>query len=397
MKFRNIIQKTYFSNLLYTIGGVTIANVILQLIIFPLINKKIGVHEFGTILFLMGFVNIFAPSFGQGINNSRMVNIFRTMNHNGDYFRIVLIYGFGAFVITLFFIFNSEVDFLFIFGLFCILILTTFRYYSDIEFKINLNFKNYFFYFLILSFGYLFGYAIFIIFGNWFLVFIIGEFSALLFVIKKGTLFRKISQRTEKFSQIIGKSFILSLSYLLFNTSLQLDRIILKLIVDTVAVSEYFILSLIGKSLVLIIMPLNTLLISNLTASYKRITIKEFTRLLIYLFLGCVFFLIFCQLTVPIFIQIFYPEFTYLSKDLILIINLSQILSIATTTLLVVILTFTHEKWQLVARTIILLLFIMIAIPFTRNSGINGFSVASLWVNIFGILVISIFGLVKSR
>ena len=57
-----------------------------------------------------------------------------------------------------------------------------------------------------------------------------------------------------KRGRILYKSFnqaaSLPLSYLMNNLSLQLDRIMLKLFVSYSAVSEYYVVSLIGKSLV---------------------------------------------------------------------------------------------------------------------------------------------------
>ena len=38
-------------------------NAVLQLIVYPVINNRVGENEFGNMLFLLGILNILAPSF----------------------------------------------------------------------------------------------------------------------------------------------------------------------------------------------------------------------------------------------------------------------------------------------------------------------------------------------
>ena len=65
--------KKITGDLVYSITAVGIMNMVLQFIVYPLINYKIGSGKFGDMLFYMGVVNILAPSFGIAVNNTRLL------------------------------------------------------------------------------------------------------------------------------------------------------------------------------------------------------------------------------------------------------------------------------------------------------------------------------------
>ena len=45
-------------NTLYTIGGALVLNGVLQLLVYPGINRQLGAEQSGAVLFCMAFVNI---------------------------------------------------------------------------------------------------------------------------------------------------------------------------------------------------------------------------------------------------------------------------------------------------------------------------------------------------
>ena len=66
-------QKRIASNTAYTIGGALLMNGVLQILIYPLLNRFMGSGQLGELLYLMGLVAILCPSVGQALNTSRLV------------------------------------------------------------------------------------------------------------------------------------------------------------------------------------------------------------------------------------------------------------------------------------------------------------------------------------
>lgn len=67
---------------------------------------------------------------------------------------------------------------------------TIFRYYGDVEYRLNLNYQKYFIYYSVLTVGYLVGFGLYFLTGNWFLVFVTGEAAAILYLVLTGTVFK---------------------------------------------------------------------------------------------------------------------------------------------------------------------------------------------------------------
>ena len=189
---------------------------------------------------------------------------------------------------------------------------------------------------------------------------------------------------------------ILVLSYLVTNTTLNIDRLVLKNTLGGTAVTQYYVVSLIGKTLVLFIAPINTIIISYLTREKAALGRKRFLTFAGAGLLVSFAFFLCCQIATPIFIRLFYPDLYDSTRQLVTVVNISQILSMLSAYLFILVLTFTGEKWQLALQTgHLIVLFIAIYIAIGSGSLLT-FSVAVLAANAIRIAAVLILGFVKS-
>ena len=257
--------ETDFGNTAYTMGGMLLMNGVLQLAVYPLLNARMGQEELGSVLYIMGLVSILCPSVGQALNTSRLV-VRRTCSvTNGDYDRLLLLFA-GVGGVAAILGSGSSVRGGLTMALTLLLVLmTAFRYYGDVEYRLNLDYRKYFIYYALISIGYLAGYGLFRLTGNWFLIFLLGEGAALIYVGITGSVFRRFWKKSAYFGTAAVRGFFLTLSYLITNTTLNMDRLALKHMVGNEAVTWYYVVSLIGKTMVLLVAPINTIVISYLT------------------------------------------------------------------------------------------------------------------------------------
>ena len=68
-------------------------NGVLQVIVYPLLNRIMGSDQLGELLYLMGLVAILCPSVGQALNTSRLVVRRDYQVTNGDYNILLLAFG----------------------------------------------------------------------------------------------------------------------------------------------------------------------------------------------------------------------------------------------------------------------------------------------------------------
>ena len=120
-------------------------------VVYPLLNRKMGSDQLGELLYLMGLVAILCPSVGQALNTSRLVVRRDYQVKNGDYNVLLLLFGGVGTAITLFVARDSMVSLPVIFWTAALLMTTIFRYYGDVEYRLNLNYKKYFYYYCVLD------------------------------------------------------------------------------------------------------------------------------------------------------------------------------------------------------------------------------------------------------
>ncbi len=385
------------SNTVYTIAGALVLNGVLQLLVYPQLNARMGAEANGTVLYIMGLVSILGPSVGQALNNARLVMRRDKDVKNGDYNTMLFLFGAVGIAAALI-IARHSISGVFSYVMTAILIMITiFRYYGDVEYRLNLNYKRYFIYYLLISVGYAAGFAVYLMRGSWFFIFMTGEAAAFAYLYFTGSIYRKFFERSQYFSLAAKRGSILVLSYLVTNTTLNIDRLVLKSTLGGTAVTQYYVVSLIGKTLVLFIAPINTIIISYLTREKHALGRKRFLTFAGAGLLASFVFFLFCQIATPIFIRLFYPDLYDSTRQLVTVVNISQILSMLSAYLFILVLTFTGEKWQLALQTghlIVLCAAIYIAIG---SGSLLTFSIAVLAANALRIAAVLVLGFVKSR
>jgi O-antigen/teichoic acid export membrane protein len=278
-----------------------------------------------------------------------------------------------------------------------LLMTTIFRYYGDVEYRLNLNYPKYFCYYAVLSAGYLLGFGLYFLTKSWYLVFITGEALALVYLAVTGTVFRGFWKTGSSFGVAASRGSALVLSYLITNLTLNMDRLALKYMIGDLAVTQYYVTSLLGKTLVILVAPINTILISYLTRQEKKMDRRQFL-----LFAGAgalvsaVFFLG-TQIGTPLFVWLFYRDLYASVRPLTAIVNLTQILSLFSAYLFMVVLTFAEEKWQLLLQSAHLVIMAALVLFFTPEYGIVGFAAAALAANGIRILAVLLLGIIKAN
>lgn len=182
-------KKSIAVNTLYTMGGLIFMNAVLQIVITPLLNRVMGAEQLGGLLYITGLIAIVCPSVGQALNTSRLVVRRNYAVTNGDYDWILLVFGAIGSGVALWMSRNSLESIPMAIGAFLLFMFTVFRYYGDVEYRLNLNYKRYFIYYLLIGLGYLAGFGVYYVTGQWVWIYLIGEGAALLFVGLTGSVF----------------------------------------------------------------------------------------------------------------------------------------------------------------------------------------------------------------
>ena len=315
---------------------------------------------------------------------------------NGDYDWLLLGFGLIGSIVALFMSGKSLESPLMAAGVFLMFMLTVFRYYGDVEYRLNLNYRRYFIYYFLIGIGYLAGFGIYRLTGQWVWIYLIGEAAALALVGVTGNIFHQFFRRSEFFTTALGRGFFLTLSYLITNTTMNMDRLVIKQILGNEQVTQYYVVSLIGKTLVLLIAPINTIVISYLTKRKERLTRSQFGKAVLAGGGVSLVFFVACQIGTPLFVWLFYRNLYESVKGIVTVVNLAQILGLFSAFLFILVLTFTDERWQLWIQLTHFCILLVSSVLAARTYGMMGFAVASLGANSLRVAAVVILGIVKA-
>lgn len=388
-------NKKYISDYIYSMGSMLIQQVVLQLIVYPLINYWHGEETLGNIVYYMSIVYIIAQTVGYSLSQTRLVVRRDYKTTNGDYNSISVVLVFVAASLGSIIVSNrlSSTELI---GYFLVLIVTTYRFYCTVEYRLKLNFKICLVFFLFISAGYLLGAVLYYFTNLWYLIFITGELAGVLYIMIKGSIF-KPERRSKNTKKLTIAVLTLCASSVITYTIENLDRIILLNFIGPASVSTYYAVSLIGKTLLMFVAPINTITLSYISASEKSQTKKEFlSACRIYIIVGISFYLM-CLVGTPIFTKLFYPNIYSQIHGLNVIVNLAQIIGLVSSLPMVLILNSLGSKYHLGIHLIYALIYIPLAVIFTKLYGITGYAWASLIANSLKLAIVILIGTLKMQ
>ena len=361
------------TNTLLSVSALVIMNGVQQLLIYPSLTKQMGTDAFGNVLVILGIIAIVAPATGQSVNNMRIVVQNRYECKNGDAnITIAMLYLPGA-MCCVFFLREYFNDILTTVLLLLLIFFTALKNYSDVEYRLNLNYKRYFCYYCAISLGYVMGLGVYVLSHSWLLTMLIGEVSGFAYVFVTGTIYREPFERSQNFKRFFRDSLLLYTSYLLYNGVLNLDRVLLKYMLDSETVTIYYVASLMGKTIALLVGPLNSIAISYLCKRKSGIDLKLFALLVTgTIVVSSGFYVASCIIT-PIFADIAYHEIYSTVVQHATIANLSQVICFTASFLLTIVLTVASNRWQMVIQSVYAISFLLLTMTMCAIDGFNGF------------------------
>ena len=388
-------NKKYISDYIYSMGSMLILQAVLQLVIYPLINWRNGEEALGNVVYCMSIVYIIAQTVGYSLSQTRLVVRKEYETTNGDYNMISIILVVVSTVIGMNVVSAgfTAVEYA---GYAAILIITTYRFYCTVEYRLRLNFKLCLIFFVVISAGYLVGLVFYFFTGLWFLIFITGELAGVLYIVLKGDIF-KPEKRSKNTRKLLMAILTLCVSSLITSSIENLDRIMLREIVGASAVSIYYAVSLIGKTLLMFVAPINTITLSYVSANKKTQTRKEFLNACrIYIVIGVGFYLM-CLVGTPLFTKLFYPNIYPDIHGLNVIVNAAQIIGLVSSLPMVLILNSLGSKYHLGIHIVFAVIFVPMAIVATKTAGITGYAWAAVVANGLKFALTVLTGIIKLK
>ena len=351
----------------WSIAGLVLMNMTAQFAVYPVWNRVLDNERYGRILYLIAGMNILAISMGVACNYARMKASAAGKTENRPYSRILL-FTTGALVpwCILVALFAGgggtgplETGLLVLLG-----IAVMWRYYADVEYRLSLNYKEFFLYYLVISAGYGIGVGLFLWLKLWPLALLPGEIAGILLVYCRGTVLKRIPEETREQDKTVTRMVLtLFTTEVISNLIANGDRVLLNLLVGAAAVTVYYQASLLGKTAALVATPLNSVLIGYLSRFKGGLTKGIMNRVSLACAAAVPAAALLCTLGSHILIRILYPQNYDLVRPYFILANTAQVAFFVSNIAATVLLRFCKTRYQLYINLVYAGLFVALGIP----------------------------------
>lgn len=388
------IIKRFTGDLLYGIVSLVVMNMVLTFGVYPYLNRQLGDEGQGEMLFFTALMGLVASAVGSGINYGRMKASTRHTTHNGDYNRyLIALAVLSAVVAIAGFAVKKGASGASLPGVAALIFVTAVRYYADVEYRLYMNYRGFFFYYLIVAAGYAAGMLLYPVTGSWVSIFLCGELAGILYVGISGHIFKgKPFEKSSYYKEDAKACVTLSASFVMSDFVSYADRILLSLLVNDTASNYFYVASLVGKMTSLLSTPLNGVITGHLSHYQGKMTKKMYASIL-----GAV-----CALAVVItgasvlgshiFVWLLYRDKYEAVKSLFLLANAGQVFFFLSNTMMVVVLRIASERYQFFMGLVYDILFLVIVLPSIAFYGIRGAAVGLFAVNVLKFILIGALG-----
>ncbi|MBQ9097929.1 MAG: hypothetical protein IJY50_00670 [Clostridia bacterium] len=378
--------KTQLGDSVWSLMGLVLMNAVAQIAAYPLLARVFGQEGYGNIQYLLAYVNIITVSVGSAANLARMTSpAEERMQNNGDYNLVLLAVALlGIPFVLLIRVFGGvAMDTATTVCYYALFVAMAFRYYADVSYKLTLRYRRYFMYYLFISVGY--GLGAFLVWKTqiWPLALLPGELMGILFAyLADDTLRRRAFKPSPAIGRVMRCILILFVSEGISNIIFNVDRLILKFLIGASAVTVYYLATLVGKTVSLVITPLNGVLIGYLARYEGKLTRRMMKWVTLISLASFAVFTGVCVLGGYIVLLWLYPNELEIVTPYLLLGSLAQVIFFITGIVMVLLIRFAKKSYQIYINGLFGVCFFGIGIPATVFGGLWGFAVAMVAANL---------------
>lgn len=368
-----------------------------QIVVFPLLAVRLSDTDYGTVLTVIGLVNVFVALVGGTLNNIRLIKDtdYLDFKKKGDFLLLCLIGSvlgcFGCVVLGIVFHLSPLTTA----TLIGYLIVSNIYHYAVAYFRLQLNFKRNMVVNILVSLGYIVCCFLFADPQLWPLIFLIGEAIGVVYTAIVAKFYRETLVKTPLFGSTSRAYLQLAFVNLASNLLMYADRIIIHPILGPESVSYYSTAAFFGKSAGIVMTPIAGVLLGYFSQKNFAATKKLFI-LVNGISLAClVLFQLFCWLCAPWFTKLLYPTLYAESLPYIFLANLGAVVNIAGNMAQPMILKACSTKYLLVIQLIYGAAYIVLSIFLLPLYSLMGFCIATICANLIRLLALYVLGLWK--
>ena len=377
----NISKKKIVFDLVLNMIATAVPIAILQLVIYPLISQDVTVEGYGMMVTVISLLTVISNTLGNTLNNIRLLNDgkYKKKRIVGDFNQLLLresiisLIIVGSFSIVLF----RQISLIEFLLIEVIGMLMVFHSYFIVDFRLKLDYNAIVWNNVQLALGYFVGYLTFFLTGIWELVYLFGYGFSLIYIFRKTKLWREPLLKTIYWHEILKDTFLLLISGVLGSLLNYSDKIIIYPMIGAEAVTIYYIATLLGKLVSMVIGPINSVMLSYIV-KLKQISNKILTLILCSAVMIAVVGYIICLTFGDVVLKYIYPQHFSEVVKYMPITSATAMIMMLISVLYPFVLKFCKMKWQVIIDATSLICYVCLGVAFYQFYGLYGFCIGVL-------------------
>lgn len=377
----NISKKKIVFDLVLNMIATAVPIAILQLVIYPLISQDVTVEGYGMMVTVISLLTVISNTLGNTLNNIRLLNDgkYKKKRIVGDFNQLLLresiisLIIVGSFSIVLF----GQISLIEFLLIEVIGMLMVFHSYFIVDFRLKLDYNAIVWNNVQLALGYFVGYLTFFWTGIWELVYLFGYGFSLIYIFRKSKLWREPLLKTIYWHEILKDTFLLLISGVLGSLLNYSDKIIIYPMIGAEAVTIYYIATLLGKLVSMVIGPINSVMLSYIV-KLKQISNKILTLILCSAVMIAVVGYIICLTFGEVVLKYIYPQHFSEVVKYMPITSATAMIMMLISVLYPFVLKFCKMKWQVIIDATSLICYVCLGVALYQFCGLYGFCIGVL-------------------
>lgn len=391
------IYKKIIFDVFLNICATALPLVTLQIIILPLVARYMENELYGKMLTVVSLLTVICGSLGNSLNNIRLIKAvdYEINNVAGD-FNVLVIAGMILACISVCIIsLQYHITLTDIILLALLALLWTYREYAVVVFRIKLNFKGVVVNNVIMVFGYLVGFILFLLTSYWQCIYITGIACSVIYVIKVSDILKEKLAITMIFKSTFTDLVMLVTASLMLNLFNYADRMLIYPMIGGRAVSIYYASTIFGKVVSSAVSPINAVVLSYLSKKNYVKRKNMIIVIIISLVVACIGYVLCIAIAKPA-LSILYPGFVKESLNYVPIMTVVAMIMMMSGVLSPFVLKFCKMQWQIVINGIVLFLYVFVSVYLFERYNLMGFCIGVLVSNIVKLIIMILLGICAS-
>lgn len=352
----------------------------MQLLLYPSLAAQLGSASYGTMLTIIGVINVITLAFGNNLLYTRLIreHVYKKYSVIGD-FQILLsgaVFLSGSLAIIACFVFRvSYADGI---GIVVLTITTVIQSYYLVAYRLKLDYKKNLYANIALCVGYVIGSIVLLGILPWAWAFIIANTTCIGYIACSSHIMRESFIKTGLMKDTVKSYANLVVGGLLGNMISYLDRFVIYPLLGPTSVATYAVATYFSKGLSLAFTPLTSVLLTYFTQG-KILASRTLVIILnSVLVLGSFVYVLICVSIGALITGFLFPSLFEVSEPYILLASIGTAIGLIASFNGTIVMAYASSKWQTIIPAASFVAYCIAAIPLALQFELFGICLAAI-------------------